>query len=126
MLARVLKSSAGLEELVETFKSVNFSLLQNAFEEPTEIDLFQYTKKCMFIASTTAIFGKAFPNEEIYKDYAKFELGISHFMKGYPSLVDREAYKARDGVHKQMKEFFKDPSKVSQSSMLITSHLKVC
>lgn len=79
----------------------------------------------MFKASCFAVFGDEFPCDDLYAPYEKFEAGLSNYMKGYPRLLDREGFSAKENVHSLLTEFFKHPSKANKASKVVLQQLKV-
>lgn len=71
------------------------------------------------------MFGDDFPSDAMHDDYARYESSIGPFMRGYPRLLDRKGYEARDRVLKHLVDYVGDESKFSGGSQLILAHLKV-
>lgn len=91
--------------------------------EEQEIDLYSFCKNTMFNSSCNAVFGPDFPCDAMREDYARFEKSISFFIKGYPRLIDREGFQARQNVFNHLKCYLADPVATANASKLVVSHM---
>jgi cytochrome P450 len=114
-----------MEELLNRFRSRYSEQLDELLPDckEQEIDLYNFCKTTMFNSSCNAVFGRDFPCEAMSKDYARFEQSISYFIKGYPRLIDREGFQARENVYNYLKSYLADPAAVANASQLVISHM---